>query len=135
VANDQVFADTSALYALLVENDDMHGSARQALSLIETEGWSLVSSSFVIQESAALLAARVGLEAVRRFHRAVVPVLDVVWVGRSLYERAMAAHLAAGSPHISLTDWVGFEIMRDLSISSAFAFDRHFEVQGFELIR
>jgi predicted nucleic acid-binding protein len=135
VANEQVFADTSALYALLVENDDMHEPARQALSLIEAEGWSLVSSSFVLQESAALMAARVDLEAVRRFHRAVVPVLDIVWVDQSLYERAMAAHLAAGSPRISLTDWVGFEIMRDRSISSAFAFDRHFEVQGFELIR
>jgi predicted nucleic acid-binding protein len=134
VAEAQVFADTSAIYALLVANDTMHEAARNALSIIEAEGWSLVSSSFVIQESAALLGARIGLEAVRRFHRAVVPALNIVWVDNVLYERAMAAHLAAGSPRISLTDWAGFEIMRDRSITLAFAFDRHFEAQGFELI-
>jgi predicted nucleic acid-binding protein len=134
VADEQVFADTSAIYALLVANDAMHEAAREALSVIEAEELALVSSSFVIQESAALLGARIGLEAVRRFHRAVVPALDVVWVDQALYERAMAAHLAAGTPKISLTDWVGFEIMRDRSITLAFAFDRHFESQGFELI-
>jgi uncharacterized protein len=135
VDREAVFADTSALYALLVENDDMHQPARQALAVVEAEGWELVTSSFVLQETAALLAARVGLDAVRRFHRNVVPVLEVVWVERPLYERAMAAHLAAGSPRVSLTDWVSFEIMRDRSIQCAFAFDRHFEEQGFDLIR
>jgi uncharacterized protein len=135
VDREEVFADTSALYALLVQNDDMHQPARQALSLVEVRGWALVTSSFVLQETAALLAARVGLDAVRRFHRSVVPVLDVVWVGRRLYERAMAAHLAAGSARISLTDWASFEVMRDRAIRCAFAFDPHFEEQGFELVR
>jgi uncharacterized protein len=135
VDKEAVFADTSALYALLVQNDDMHQPARHALSLIEAQGWDLVTSSFVLQETAALLAARVGLDAVRRFHRSVEPVLDVVWVERRLYERAMAAHLAAGSARISLTDWASFEVMRDRSIRCAFAFDRHFEEQGFELVR
>ena len=130
----EVFADTSALYALLVENDDMHQSARNALSVVEAEGWSLVTTSFVLQETAALLAARVGLEAVRRFHRSVVPVLEVVWVERRLYDRAMAAHLASGSARVSLTDWASFELMRDRSIQLALAFDRHFEEQGFELV-
>jgi predicted nucleic acid-binding protein len=135
VASDEVFADTSALYALLVANDDRHQAARDALGLVEAEGLGLVSSSFVLQETAALLAARIGLEAVRRFHRGVVPVLDVEWVGRGLFERGMAAHLAAGSPRVSLTDWTSVEIMRDRGIGLAFAFDRHFEAQGFELIR
>lgn len=132
---DEIFADTSALYALLVANDAMHQPARDALHIIEAEGWGLVSSSFVLQETAALLAARTGLEAVRRLHRSVVPALDVIWIGRSVYERGMAAHLAGGSPRVSLTDWTSFEIMRDRGIATAFAFDRHFEVQGFELIR
>lgn len=131
---DEVFIDTSALYALLVAEDQMHDEARRALTLVHSEGRSLVTSSFILQECAALLAARVGLDAVRRFHTMVAPVLEVVWVGRSLYERAMAAHLASGSPKISLTDWTSFEIMRDRSIQEAFAFDRHFEGQGFTLI-
>lgn len=135
MGEEEVFVDTSALYALLVENDDMHEAARQTLSLVEVEGWSLISSSFVVQETAALLAARVGIAAVRRFHRGVMPILDVVWVNRNLYERAMAAHLAAGSARISLTDWTSFEIMHDRSIMDAFAFDQHFSAQGFNLIR
>ncbi len=55
-------------------------------------------------------------------------------VGRELLHRGMAGHLAGGSARASLTDWTSLEIMRDRKISRAFAFDRHSESQGFELV-
>ncbi len=59
----------------------------------------------------------------------------MVWVGRALLDRAIAARLAGGSPRVSLTDWASFEVMRDRSVLRAFAFDRHFQDQGFLLVR
>jgi uncharacterized protein len=40
--------------------------------------------------------------------------------------------LAAGRRQISLVDWTSFTVMRERSITHAFAFDNDFESQGFE---
>ena len=60
-----------------------------------------------------------------------VPALEIVWITESLYQRAMAALLAAAKRGVSLTDWTSFEVMRERGIERAFAFDRHFAEQGF----
>lgn len=39
------------------------------------------------------------------------------------------------SQRFSLVDSVSFEVMRRERLSQAFAFDKHFEVPGFELLR
>ncbi len=88
----------------------------------------------MIQETVALLQARSGLDAARRFHDDVLPALTIVWVADSLYQRSMAALLAASTRRVSLTDWMSFVVMRDRGIQQAFAFDRHFSFQGFELV-
>ncbi len=130
----EVFVDTSAIYAALVLDDQAHPLARTALTRLVQERAFLVSHSFVIQETVALLQARSGLEAVQRFHDEVRPALTVVWTTDSLYQQAMAALLAASSRRVSLTDWMSFEVMRNRGIRRAFAFDRHFSLQGFEVI-
>jgi predicted nucleic acid-binding protein len=60
--------------------------------------------------------------------------MDVEWITNDIYERAAAPLLAASNRGISPTDWTSFEIMRSRGIQTAFAFDRHFEEQGFELL-
>jgi uncharacterized protein len=40
--------------------------------------------------------------------------------------------LAAGRRQISLVDWTSFTVMRERTITHAFAFDDDFERQGFE---
>ena len=130
----EVFVDTSALYALLVEADDNHQSALGAAPSLRSRGASLVTSSFVVLETVALLQARVGIAAVRIFYRDVLPLLDVVWVGEGLLHRAMAALLASSRRGVSLTDWSSITIMREREIEQVFAFDEDFARQGFELI-
>ena len=129
-----VFVDTSALYALLVENDGNHRAARTAAPALRDSGAGLVTSSFVVLETVALLQARVGVAAVRIFYRDVLPILDVVWVGEELLHRAMAALLASSHRGVSLTDWSSFVLMREHGIAHAFAFDEDFTRQGFELV-
>ena len=52
---------------------------------------------------------------------------------RALHLRAVAAWAAARRRGLSLVDCAGFELMRDLGVVTALAFDRHFEQQGFAL--
>jgi uncharacterized protein len=47
----------------------------------------------------------------------------------------MSAVLSAGRRKLSLVDCTSFEIMRQHAVRTAFAFDSHFEEQGFELLR
>ena len=130
----EVFVDTSALYAWLVEADENHQAAIGAAPWLRSRGASLVTSSFVVHETVALLQARIGVAAVRIFYRDVLPLLDVVWVGEDLLHRSMAALLASSRRTISLTDWSGITIMREREIGQVFAFDGDFARQGLELV-
>jgi len=59
---------------------------------------------------------------------------DLEWVDETIHQVGIASVLAAARRGLSLVDCVSFEIMRRLGIKRAFAFDRHFEEQGFECL-
>lgn len=130
----RVFVDTSAFYALLDRDDDNHAIARSAWTGIVENGTVAVTSSYVLVETVALLQSRLGLEAVRAFEEAIVPVLHVEYVTGELHKLGMAALLVAARRRLSLVDCVSFEIMRRNGITASFSFDSHFKEQGFRLI-
>jgi predicted nucleic acid-binding protein len=130
----RVFVDTSALYAILVRDDGNHSAATKALQLLRERGATLVTSSYVVHETIALLQRRWGIEAVRDWERNVEAGLQIVWVDAEVHGQAMRTLLAAADRAISLTDWASFEIMREERIDTAFAFDRDFERRGFEVV-
>lgn len=130
----RVFVDTSAFYALLDRDDDNHEKARTAWAEIVDAGDLTVTDSYVLVETVALLQSRLGLEAVRGFEEAIVPVLHVEFVTADLHRLGMAALLIASRRRLSLVDCVSFEIMRRNGISTSFTFDGHFKEQGFRVI-
>ncbi len=125
------FVDTSALIAVLHTGDESHAAAARAFgSLIESKQ-RLVTSSYVLVETMALLQHRFGLEAARRFHDDVVPLLEIVWVDAELHSEGTAALLTARRRELSLVDCVSFACMRRRGLNRAFHFDKHFKDQGF----
>ncbi|PYU23039.1 MAG: hypothetical protein DMG30_12885 [Acidobacteria bacterium] len=75
-----VFADTSGLLALLNTTDDNHARAERAFGNLRVRQVSLVSTSYVLVETYALVGRRLGLDAVRSFRADFAPLIDVVWV-------------------------------------------------------
>ena len=128
-----VFVDTSAFYATLDAGDGQHGPARQTWQTLVNEATDLVSSNYVIIETTALVQNRLGVEAIRTFQEDVLPVVRVEWVDEA-HQAGVTALLTAGRRDLSLVDCVSFDLMRRLGIRRAFAFDRHFAEQGFELV-
>ena len=126
-----VFVDTSALFALLVETDDNHEAACAAAPSLRDQDAGLVTSSFVVLETVTLLQARIGVAAVRIFYRDVLPLLKVAWIDEDLLHRAISALLASSQRRISLTDWSSITLMREREIVHVFAFDEDFARQGF----
>jgi uncharacterized protein len=127
----QVFVDTSALYALLVRSDQRHGDARRVFDRLKAEEAVLVTSSYVLVETYALLGRRIGLGAVAAFRNDFAPLLEVAWVDPATHDAALDALLERSSRELSLVDLVSFLVMRGRGIDEAFAFDRHFEEEGF----
>ena len=67
----------------------------------------------------------------RAFQEDIHPLLRIQWPERSLFEAGVAAVLTAMRRDLSVVDCAGFIAMRTLGVQHAFAFDRHFEEQGF----
>ena len=125
-----IFADTSALYALLDKTDPRHGDAAAALRTVEAVG--AATSNYVAVESAALVERRLGRRATTVLFDLLSPV-ELVWVDEPIHRAATAAYLQGGAGGPSLVDCASFEVMRLRGITTAFAFDRHFVDAGFAL--
>jgi len=129
-----VFADTSGLFALLDESDANHPAAARAFATLRARKAPLVSTSFVLVETYALLGRRLGLEAVRGFRADFAPLVDVVWVDDALHEAGLDLLLGRRRRRLSLVDAVSFVAMRQHRVTEAFAFDPHFEQEEFSLV-
>ncbi|MBV9073857.1 MAG: PIN domain-containing protein [Acidobacteria bacterium] len=129
-----VFADTSGLFALLSTTDENHARAKRAFANLRTRQALLVSTSYVLVETYALLGRRLGLEAVRSFRADFAPVIDVVWIDEALHNAGLDLLLDRRKRQLSLVDAVSFIVMRRGSVAEAFGFDPHFDQEGFSLV-
>lgn len=129
-----VFADTSGFLALADADERSHAKADRVWKNFIQRSATFVSTNYVLLETTSLLQARFGLQAVRVFQEDAVPLLTIEWIDAQLHEAGMTAVLTANRRGLSLTDCTSFEVMRRRGISKAFAFDRHFLEQGFEVV-
>ena len=129
-----VFVDTSALYAVLDQDDTNHASARESWARLLQESVNLSTSNYVLVETSALLQRRLGIAALRVFHEDIVPLLRIDWVARQQHHAGVEAVLAATRKKLSVVDCVSFQIMRENSMRAVFCFDKHFHEQGFDTI-
>lgn len=130
-----VFVDTSAFYALLDLDDPRRPEAIERFERLQRSATSLVTHSYVLVETVALLQSRLGLDVAAAFHDDLLPLADVQWVDAELHRAAWTALRAARRRHVSLVDHVSFELMRRRRLETAFAFDEDFESEGFSLCR
>ncbi len=130
----EVFVDTSALLALINAGDENHARAARAFVNLQSRQASLVSTSFVLVETYALIGRRLGVDAVRTFRMAFAPLMAVVWVDETLHNAGLDLLLERRKRLLSLVDAVSFVAMRQRNIAAAFAFDAHFPHEGFAVV-
>ncbi len=129
-----VFADTSSLYAAMVQSEKRH---RECLALFKKllEGGRVIqTTSYVILETTALLQHRIGLDPVRDFDQRIIPLIKVHWVSGDLHRRGARRLFRENKRELSLTDCVSFEFMESEGLRDAFSLDRHFAEAGFRLL-
>jgi predicted nucleic acid-binding protein len=126
-----VFVDTSAILSLLDPNDISHVLAAKVWRRLTGEKDKLLTTNYVVVETCSLLQARSGLQAVREFQAAIVPLLNIVWINEEMHKDALEAMLLANQRRLSLVDCSSMMIAKQYNIQSIFAFDRHFTERGF----
>jgi uncharacterized protein len=129
-----IFVDTSAILALLVHSDRMHNKAKETFSKLASGRATLVSSSSVLVETYALLGSRFGLSAIANCRDNFAPLLEVVWVNQVIHDLALDLLLERNVRDLSLVDATSFVVMKRRRLKTAFAYDKHFVQEGFDLL-
>ena len=125
------FVDTSALLAVMDKDDAAHAEAKQAWRQLTALRATLITTGYVVLETVAIVQHRIGVAAVRSFNDDIFPILTIDWISSEQHARGMGALLAADRRNLSLVDCVSFDTMRKHGLRNAFAFDKHFDEQGF----
>jgi len=130
-----IFVDTTALFALVDEGDPEHDRALawfEGVALDQDEP--LLTHSYAVTETIALMHARLGGPAVRMLLDDVLPAFEVRFVDEELHGRAVTAFLAGLNRRVSFVDRKSCELMRSEGIRQACAFDGDFTDEGFATV-
>ena len=129
----EVFADTSALYALVDRRDAHHVRAAALAGEMGRAGRRMVTTDYVIAETLNLAVARRGRHVADR-------ALDLVshsrgirieWIGTERFAETKAFFRKHADHDYSFTDCTSFVVMRELKIADALTTDGHFAEAGF----
>jgi len=117
--------DTSGFYAALDADDPSHPDALDRFRRAQADNWQLITHNYVLQETWALVQARLGWEAVDEWTRVLLPRCEVVWVDEALHALGAARCRQARERRLSLTDCVSLELMHRENLDEVIGYDDH----------
>ncbi|MFZ4774866.1 MAG: type II toxin-antitoxin system VapC family toxin [Terrimicrobiaceae bacterium] len=128
-----VFMDTMGWYSLLDRRDAWHARSQALMRELGRNKSPLVTTDYVVDETATLLMVRGASRALDAFFKVVndSAALTLAMISQPLFREAGAYFLKHRDQGYSFTDVTSFLVMRELRISNAFTHDEHFERAGF----
>ena len=130
-----IFIDTGSLIARYIVNDQYHKNAMKKWERIEKKKYKMCTSNFVLNETFTLLGRWVGYEFAAEKANLIYKT-KVFQIYRPDEEEDIASlniFRKYADQKISFTDCVSFMLMKKYKVKSAFTFDKHFHIAGFEL--
>jgi predicted nucleic acid-binding protein len=133
MATNEIFVDTSGLYAMVDKLDAWHDRARHVVEKHVLAGGRLVVTDSVISESVTLARARSG-------YRVAARVLDLIeqsvgirieWIGPARFDATKTFFRKYHDHSYSFVDCSSFVVMRELDHELALTSDGHFSEAGF----
>jgi hypothetical protein len=132
-----IFVDTSAWYALEVEDDVNHEAACKFLSTIASGKHGIsITTDYILDETLTLLRSRRSLSSASAFIDKIKKSksVRVFWVEEGLFEKALEVFQRSERKSWSFTDCTSFALMKELLIPNAFTFDSHFREAGLQIL-
>lgn len=136
MAASEVFADTSALYALVNRRDSGHAVAKEAVGRLVRAGRMIVTTDYIVAETVNLAGVRGGALVAGR-------VLDLIeqsagirveWIGVERFVATKRFFRKHSDHGYSFTDCTSFVVMREERLTEALTTDRHFVAAGFRAL-
>jgi uncharacterized protein len=132
-----IFIDAGPLLARHHHHDQKHHEALQAWAAVEKSQAICVTSNLVLSEMFTLMGRRMGYKFAADRARAIYFSKKITIFRPSQEEETHAIDLMEkfADQQIGFVDCVSFIMMRRRKIQTAFSFDRHFALAGFELFK
>jgi uncharacterized protein len=130
----RVFVDTGAFVARAIARDAHHAVAMDRWASLGAGRRGIVSSEHVFDETLTLIARRVGYPYAADWGDLHLRSARIEWLRARPEDLSAALTIMRkfADQSISFTDCVSFVLMRRERIKTAFSFDRHFGIAGFE---
>ncbi len=134
----EVFIDTGVWVALLRKNDARHRDAAREWKRLTRDRARLMTSSFVLSESATRLRYDAGLPAALALRDRMRiagsrGLLRLVWVDEQTVEAGWQVMEKYPDLALSLTDATSAAVCRRMKIHTICGFDSDFRVMGFDV--
>ncbi len=129
-----IYIDTGAYLARYLAKDQYHDLAAAFWEELKTRNEGLVTSNFVLDETATLLGRRAGhVFACNRLKAIYASNVLQIWRPERDDElRAIDWFAKFSDQDVSFTDCISFALMKRAQIKHVFSFDRHFDTAGFK---
>lgn len=132
--NKYIFTDSSALIAVLNKKDQYHGQASAALTAILKSPVTILLTTHIFAETITRIARKVSRQAaitagthIRNEARIVI-----VTPSQEAIDQAWEIFQSYLDQQFSFVDCISFAVMREMDLSRAFTFDKHFTIMGSE---
>jgi len=136
----KLFLDTTALVAYYNISDKHHSEAAEILRKIKNKEMAVTkifTSDFIIDESlTTILALTKRHDFAVNLGKSILesPFIEKLWTTTMVFEEAWKLFQVSSRQRYSFTDCVSFVHMKNLHIETAFSFDEHFKMAGFNTI-
>ena len=131
-----VLIDSDALIGLRVGGDIHNKEAIKILKVLKEMGESLVTSWQVVDETATKLSYFTTHKQANEFLDWVFKTnIKVVYVDDPSARKAVKKFRKQKSKRVSLTDCTNMVIAEEMGVKQIFSFDKHYEKNGFELLK
>ncbi len=124
-----IVIDTSALFALLREDDLFHEAARDLFDPYSARGAQIVTTSYALVEAIALAHRRRGFDEARRLINFAEQEITVVAMNEDSHTAAVERYIDAQGQSLSLVDWTLVLLARNVG-ARVFTFDRNISGHG-----
>ena len=134
-----IFVDSGAWIALLDRRDQYHSDAVAIYSDLIQQNTQLLTTDYVIDETATRLRYRVNHPIAVEFLDLIesskaTGALTVAAIDSTLFQEAEELFRQYDTARLSFTDCTSFAICQQHNISEAFAFDQHFGMMSIILL-
>lgn len=128
-----IFIDAGAFIARYVEKDQFHSKALACWAVLEKSAEKLVTSNYVLDETATALGRRAGnVFAANRLKNIYASQAFQIWRPDKDDElRAIELFAKFADQGVSFTDCISFVLMTTRHVHRVFTFDRHLDSGGF----